>query len=728
MNARPSVIEIGLYATLLLSILAFGAGFSGGYSLLELSVLVLGSALLLSRSWHQSLRFEKWVQMPIVLLVLWIAFLAFQLMLHDISFVQSVSPHLVALTEQYSVTPDTAIHQIPLTMSADRTWTEFAKALAYAAVFLIAFTMFHEKKSFKRLACSMVAIGFLVSLIGLLCHRFSPDKIYGFFSFDDVTSFSPYLNKNHFANLLVMTIPATLALGFLTLDRSSFSLKPNLQKKILWFSSREATWLYVLMGMFVIQVAALLSSASRGGLLGFGGAMVGFALLLTFRSRKKILPIAFLGFIGSIVAMGAYQVRPLIHKLRLLELSAPQDLALHFRLSNWADAIRIFFDFPVVGVGAGAFHELFPMYKSMPELSIFSQVRFYHVENEYLEALVETGLIGGSILLILGIFITIRFVRAWRVLESKTIKWVSMGVFSSVCGMLAHSLVDFPMHIPANMALYAVCGGVLARIGTGEIGMAQEVSVEKASIGTFRRVLQGSLALLSIVFVLSFSLPFLWSQWRTDVYFSEANDFLEEIPEREALERGSVLGAYEALLNAKKWGRSQGRISAGFGRVYAYFGMFEVQNSKKQEKWFQKAEINMIIALQKSPLNAQYQYSLGWLYEIWEKPDQAAPYIQNAVELEPQNPFYPFKWGQNQKRLGENDKAREAFSKTVGINRAYLESVLEFLRDFSQAVDISDLRGLIPNNEHREDMQHRMIQFFELNQNLKLAELIGQFG
>ncbi|MGH9448251.1 MAG: O-antigen ligase family protein, partial [Terriglobia bacterium] len=80
--------------------------------------------------------------------------------------------------------------------------------------------------------------------------------------------------------------------------------------------------------------------------------------------------------------------------------------------------------------------------------------------NDYLEALAETGIVGGLFVLIaLVVFLH----QAFRNLRARLLSgrgWIQWGAALGCCGLLVHSLCDFNLHIPANAAWFAFLLGI----------------------------------------------------------------------------------------------------------------------------------------------------------------------------------------------------------------------------------------------------------------------------
>jgi O-antigen ligase len=112
----------------------------------------------------------------------------------------------------------------------------------------------------------------------------------------------------------------------------------------------------------------------------------------------------------------------------------------------------------------GSFETAYPAYQSFP-----TELVWDHAHNDYAEALAETGLLGGLLIVAgLAMFIRVAFRNMGQRLRGD-VSWIQLGSALGCCGLLVHSLVDFNLHIPANAVWFAVCAA-LATSGPEEIG------------------------------------------------------------------------------------------------------------------------------------------------------------------------------------------------------------------------------------------------------------------
>ena len=116
----------------------------------------------------------------------------------------------------------------------------------------------------------------------------------------------------------------------------------------------------------------------------------------------------------------------------------------------WSDTTRMIRDFPLVGVGIGGWPEIFPHYQRPPWLNTFF---FREPENDYLQLLAETGVVGLALVLWFAWAIGVRLREGAAHLSSRD--WPLLAGFAGgVTAALIHEIFDFSLQTPANMVLF----------------------------------------------------------------------------------------------------------------------------------------------------------------------------------------------------------------------------------------------------------------------------------
>jgi len=113
---------------------------------------------------------------------------------------------------------------------------------------------------------------------------------------------------------------------------------------------------------------------------------------------------------------------------------------------------------PLLGWGLDVFPTAYPRFRSF-----YTDFFVNEAHNDYLQVLVETGLVGFGLVLW---FLVVWWRHAWHNLRhgaDSTARRATLAALIGCCGLLTHSFLDFNLHIPANAALFYVLCGIAAQ-------------------------------------------------------------------------------------------------------------------------------------------------------------------------------------------------------------------------------------------------------------------------
>lgn len=370
------------------------------------------------------------------------------------------------------------------------TVTDLLKLSAYGAVFFViavypfgaaepsgklsaAGALRAETKFLRALFLLLLAAGCAVALVGIVQLFAGNGKILWFFIPHDWHPFSanvrtrasgPFINPDHFANYLALIFPFAL----------SCTLRPP-----LWFAPAIAPALRIFAGVtaFVIFVALLLSTSR----FGWCAALIAIGIIFRLSPRSQIgrhggnfveqHRFAFGATIGvALIALSLWFIGPRARQtidLRLAE-SISADGTLGSRLSLWQDSFDMIRDFPLLGAGLGAWHELYPRYQRPSASPTF----YREAHNDYLQLLAETGLFGFA-LLGLGVFQCGRMALGAHARAPAHLRALFAPCLAALALMLLHEWFDFSLRIPANALLFTVVLGVTVRLAGGVLCQQQ---------------------------------------------------------------------------------------------------------------------------------------------------------------------------------------------------------------------------------------------------------------
>jgi O-antigen ligase len=325
------------------------------------------------------------------------------------------------------------------TASPYNTRIELLLVLASVILLFLAVQAFRTLEDWRGFVWFGMSLGFLVSIFGILQHLTFNGKLYWIreMRYGGIP-FGPYVNRNHFAGFAELVIP--LALVPLVLGRVR----------------RERR---VVVGLFaILPVTALFLSASRGGIVSFAVQLSVLALFMIRRRAwgKQLFAGAAVLLLASLLVtwLGVGQILQRFSSLQTLEVTSGK------RASMRRDTWHIFLDHPVAGTGLGTLQIVFPPYETLYDGKIVN-----HTHNDYLEALAETGLLGGLCCAwFLGI-LAIQSMKRVRQLNHSFVGALQLAGLVACAGLLVHALVDFNLHIPSNLLLFFL----MAHLATVEI-------------------------------------------------------------------------------------------------------------------------------------------------------------------------------------------------------------------------------------------------------------------
>jgi O-antigen ligase len=259
-----------------------------------------------------------------------------------------------------------------------------------------------------------------------------------------------FINRNYFAGYLLMVIP--LSVGFL------FSRKANQRIHFQGWRHRLASLdgKALLLGFGVIlMILGLLFSASRMGIISL---LLSFSLIsLLFRSHArghKFSRTAVLIFGLAMLWAAWIGLDAVISRF----FTTSEDFKMRWLF--WVSTSQIIKDFPLFGSGLGTFAQIFPMYRSFPIRGFVT-----HAENDFLQLVSDTGLIGIGILFALFLFLFIKAISKIYSLSSREPgRYIAIGGLVGILALMFHSMVERNIQVPANAFLFTFLWALVLKV------------------------------------------------------------------------------------------------------------------------------------------------------------------------------------------------------------------------------------------------------------------------
>ncbi|UCC94689.1 MAG: O-antigen ligase family protein [Candidatus Omnitrophota bacterium] len=357
--------------------------------------------------------------LPFILLFLGVVLL--QLIPLSQGILQIVSPRIFSL-HQECFPQALKLGSSHLSIYTHATQKELVMFLSSFFVFLIVINRIEKRQEFERLFLTLIIWGVLLSLYGVVKKYFILEK-------EVVTPFSTFGNKNHFAGYMTMITP--LALGY------ALACKDRTKKVLFGFIA-------------AFMCASIFLSLSRGGSIGL---IFSLGVMVFLLARERVIK-------GKFWIVGV----SLLVAVVLILIAGPEPIKKRFllfwhglagRLALAADARKIVRDFPLFGVGWGAFRYIFPSYQTITTYPFF----YYYLHNDHLQLIVETGFIGGFFYFA---FLFVLLKEIFTKLFERKDSFVRSMVLGGMCGLLGimvQGFFDFSFHIPGiSLSFWLILG------------------------------------------------------------------------------------------------------------------------------------------------------------------------------------------------------------------------------------------------------------------------------
>ena len=326
---------------------------------------------------------------------------------------------------------------LPISLLPQATLASALWVLPAVAMLLIVLRlrMFGE----QGIARTIAAVAVVSVVIGALQRAGGPASPAYFYA---ITNFGvavgTFANANHLAALLVMTLPFLAAIEASPLE------------------GRAAGQMAVTRRIVLATIAALLL---LGIVLSGSLAVIGLVPPVLFASWALLYKkpgrarIALLGTAGLIL-LGIIALVALPVNL----ISADAAVSQGTRLEFWRHTLMLIGQSFPVGTGLGTFQSLYP---STENPATITGTYVNHAHNDYLELLLELGLVG---ILLIGVFLLWWLRRVASLWNDPTSAPVQLAATIATGVLLLHSLVDYPLRTAGLSTVFAMCCALMTGV------------------------------------------------------------------------------------------------------------------------------------------------------------------------------------------------------------------------------------------------------------------------
>ena len=304
---------------------------------------------------------------------------------------------------------------------------------AYGMLCFLAGQVLLRSAQARTLAATFAVYGFAIAAFGLVYSVSSNGRLYWFYPLLNGGSiYGPYVNHNHYAGLMELLVPIPLVLSLTRLAEDNVRIACGVAAAVM--------------------VGTIFLSGSRGGMLAIFVELAVLGTLL-LRQKKSFRIAAAMGAFAIVLViiltwLGGKQVTS---RVATISTETRTELSGGTRLTIDRDGLRMFRQKPVAGWGLRTFPVVYPQFRTF-----YTDFRINEAHNDYVQLLVETGILGFATMLWFVIVLyrtALRKVGNWM---SEMTGAVTLACMLGFTGILVHSFFDFNLQIPANAALFYV--------------------------------------------------------------------------------------------------------------------------------------------------------------------------------------------------------------------------------------------------------------------------------
>lgn len=474
-----NIIEYGILAVIIFSPLPKASVHEWSILIIQSMVLVMMAAYIFMREKPQNNKLlSSSLKWPRYLFLGFFIFILIQVLPWPKFFAKLLSPRTYSFREVFS--PDFSKAEFTsFTLVPSQTVKEGLELLSYFLLGFLILKTVTKRRQIMRIFYVLVAMGVFQAFYGFYELFNNNPRILFYkkiYNLDSVTG--TFVNRNHLSGYLEMVVP--LALGLIVARIDLFSLAGlKLRERILRLSEKKFYIpLLLSLGVVVISLAIIFSKSRSGVFLLILTFILFFQMIVFYVGREKgrerriktffKILFLFITFFALLLGIDA-----------IIERFALDKVLQENRPLFWRNTTQIVGDYPLFGSGLGTFSSVYPAYEKTQTTSHLS-----HVHNDYLEYLSELGGVGLALLLAGILFMLVNSFLIWRERRHPEVKGLALGGMIAVVGILVHCIVDFNLHIPANMALFSIVLSltmVTAFYKREETGQPEKTSVTESA-------------------------------------------------------------------------------------------------------------------------------------------------------------------------------------------------------------------------------------------------------
>ncbi|MBL4653763.1 MAG: O-antigen ligase family protein [Flavobacteriales bacterium] len=428
--------------------LPLGSNRAWAWSVMELWIFSLGLAVLI-------LYIQNKITLPkalhhakpiLILFLFYLLWLVLQTIPLPASFIETIAPHV----SQLSLTQDPTAW-VSISANPSETNKVLLLSLSFVIFFILLLILIDTPKKLVWLIYTILAAGLFQATYGSFMVLTGME--YSFFFEKESyrgSATGTFINRNHLAGYLEMIL--AIGIGFMISKLSN-------QRSHNWRDRFRHVLHFLLSSKVLIRIALILmciglivTHSRMGNSAFFASLLISGMLFLSISKHASRSTTLFLTslIILDIVLVGSWVgINKVVNRIEGTSLSSEQ------RDEVVRDSLTLIAEQPLVGIGAGNFASVFPHFQQQD-----ITLNYYHAHNDYIEFLVESGIVGTVILGLAVLYALFIAIKAMRNRRDPLLLGMAFASFMGILSILIHSFVDFNLQIPANAAMFILLMGL----------------------------------------------------------------------------------------------------------------------------------------------------------------------------------------------------------------------------------------------------------------------------
>lgn len=555
-----------------------------------------------------------------------------------------------------------------LSVYPDATRRESLRFLALFLVFAVVYNNLSSSRALFRLSLVALINGVALSLFALAQFFGAPrNTVYWVYPATS-RAFGPFINRNHFADYANLCIG--LGIGLLVSQnwrRRSSAFMEEQSSLVQTLQDPRALWICAALGL---MVSATAFSLSRGGLLALVGAAVICGILGRWQLGRSFR-IGSLFFVAGVVAALSTWFGIGLLKDRFATLGSSE--VLEDRLPIWRRSLPIVAEFPVWGTGYGTYGYIEPKYREDAP-SREQPGWYYHAHNDYLEILVEGGIVGLALVVAALAMVYRRGYHALERYRGRTEAGLALGALLAFTALVLHSFGEFGAHIPAITLLATVVAAHLCALGQSKSRRKQSES--EGDNNEYRLRLGGFAPVLGAIAALGFAVVLFAGSWKVHRIYR-----LEDAALRTSTTEADQLRLRVAYLAAaSSLDPEDARVHDELGDAHAQLAGLLMKGDARDRGDVPKQRMlalqEFLQARDACPLLSRAQLGIAAGVSWLKQGDSAEDYIRRVKILTPGQAEMCYRRGFLESRLNHDKQAWATWRHCLELSKDYLPQIL----------------------------------------------------